>query len=100
MSVVTDPEGISAEIIQEFYDFTYRRVLVIGCGKGRITMAIAENSQHVTAIDPNEDDIQTAVQNTPTHLKDKINFITSSIADFEQPSDTSKFDIALFTWSL
>jgi 2-polyprenyl-3-methyl-5-hydroxy-6-metoxy-1,4-benzoquinol methylase len=100
MPVIADPEGISAEIIQEFYDFTDCRVLEIGCGKGRITIAIAENSQHVTAIDPSEEDIQTAVQNIPTHLKDKINFIASSIDDFELPTGRPKFDIALFTWSL
>ena len=100
MPVSADPEGISAEIIQEFYDFTGRRVLEIGCGKGRITMAIAENSQHVTAIDPSEEDIQTAVQNTPSHLSDKINFVASSFDDFEQSSSSPKFDIALFTWSL
>jgi 2-polyprenyl-3-methyl-5-hydroxy-6-metoxy-1,4-benzoquinol methylase len=100
MPVVADPEGISAEIIQEFYDFTGRRVLEIGCGKGRITMAIAERSQHVTAIDPDQDDIQTARENIPEHLKDKKNFIASEIDDFDLPTGSSKFDIALFTWSL
>ena len=100
MSVVTDPEGISAEIIQEFYDFSGRRVLEIGCGKGRITMAIAEKSQHVTAIDPLEEDIQTAVGNTPEHLKGKIDFIATGIEDFKLHADSSKYDIALFSWSL
>lgn len=100
MSVVADPEGISANIIQDFYEFTGRRVLEIGCGKGRLTMAIAEPSLHVTAIDPLEEDIQTAVQNTPSHLRDKVNFIASSIDDFDLPTDESKFDIALFSWSL
>ena len=100
MSVVADPEGVSAQITQEFYDFTDQRVLEIGCGKGRITMDLAIPSRQITAIDPLEEDIQTAIENTPADLKDKIEFITSGIGDFNLPSGSSKFDIALFTWSL
>lgn len=100
MSVVADPEGIDAETILEFYDFTGQRVLEIGCGKGRLTMAIAETSQHVTAIDPLEDDVQTAVKNTPAELKKKIDFIPSGIEEFDLPAGSPNFDIALFTWSL
>lgn len=100
MSVIVDPEGVSAEIIQDFYDFSDRRVLEIGCGQGRITMAIAESSQHVTAIDPLEEDIQTAIKNTPPEIKDKINYLPIGIAEFDEPAVSSKFDIAIFTWSL
>ena len=100
MPVIVDPEGISVKIIQEFVDFTGKRVLEIGCGKGRITMAIAERSSHITAIDPLAEDIQTAKQNTPDPLKGIINFIASSIQDFNLPEGSAKFDIALFSWSL
>ena len=100
MPVIADPEGVSAKVIQEFIDFTDKRVLEIGCGEGRITMAIAERSSHVTAIDPLAEDIQTAKQNTPDSLKRKINFITASIEDFDLPEGSAKFDIALFSWSL
>jgi len=100
MSVVTDPEGVSAEVIQQFYDFTNKRVLEIGCGRGRITMPLAEPSQHITAIDPLEEDIQTAIENTPPDLREKIDFIVSGIEHFDLSSRSSKFDIAIFTWSL
>jgi 2-polyprenyl-3-methyl-5-hydroxy-6-metoxy-1,4-benzoquinol methylase len=100
MPVFADPEGISAKLIQEFHDFTGRRVLEIGCGNGRITMAIAEHSQHVTAIDPLQDDIQSAQQKTPSHLKEKVNFIATGIEEYDLPSGAPKFDIAIFTWSL
>jgi 2-polyprenyl-3-methyl-5-hydroxy-6-metoxy-1,4-benzoquinol methylase len=100
MPVFADPEGVSIKIIQEFIDFTDKRVFEIGCGKGRITMGIAELSSHVTAIDPEVEAIQTAQENTPTNLKDKVTFITSGIEDFELPEDSAKFDIALFSWSL
>ncbi len=100
MPVIADPEGISAKIIQEFVDFTDKQVLEIGCGKGRITMAIAERSSHITAIDPLAEDIQTAEQNTPASLKGKITFIASGIEDFDLSEGSAKFDIALFSWSL
>lgn len=100
MPVVADPEGVSAKLLQEFVDFSDNRVFEIGCGKGRITMAIAERSSHITAIDPVEEDIQTSIQNTPDHLKGKINYIASGIEDFILEEDTVKFDIALFSWSL
>jgi 2-polyprenyl-3-methyl-5-hydroxy-6-metoxy-1,4-benzoquinol methylase len=100
MPVIADPEGKSAKIIQEFVDFTGKRVLEIGCGKGRITMVIAERSSHITAIDPMAEDIQTAKQNTPSYLKEKINFIATGIEDFILPEESARFDISLFTWSL
>ena len=100
MPVIDDPGGVSAKIIQEFVDFSDKRVLEIGCGKGRITMAIAESSSHITAIDPLAEDIQTAEQNTPAHLREIINFTTSKFEDFTVPEGSARFDIALFTWSL
>ncbi len=100
MPVVTDPEGVSAEIIREFFDFRDKQIFEIGCGRGRITMAIAEQVSHVTAIDPVAEDIKTAQQNTPDSLKGKIDFIASSIEDFILPEGSAKFDLAFFTWSL
>lgn len=100
MSVVADPEGVSAKILQEFIDFTDKRVLEIGCGRGRITLAIADPCSHVTAIDPLEEDIQFAIEKTPDHLKEKVNFLASGIEDFILPEDSVRFDIAMFTWSL
>ncbi len=100
MPVVADPEGVSAKILQEFLDFTDKRILEIGCGEGRITRDIADRSSHITAIDPLEEDIQFAIENTPTHLKRKIDYQALAIAEFPLPEDSAKFDIALFTWSL
>jgi 2-polyprenyl-3-methyl-5-hydroxy-6-metoxy-1,4-benzoquinol methylase len=100
MPVFADPEGVSIKIIQEFIDFTDKRIFEIGCGMGRITMGIAEPSSHVTAIDPEGEAIHTAQENTPIHLKDKLTFIASGIEEFEHPEDSARFDIALFSWSL
>jgi 2-polyprenyl-3-methyl-5-hydroxy-6-metoxy-1,4-benzoquinol methylase len=100
MPVAADPEGKSAKILQDFLKFTDKRVLEIGCGKGRLTFAFAEHAKHVTAIDPVAEDIQTAKQNTPPSLEGKIDFIAVGIEDYLLPETQEKFDIALFTWSL
>ena len=100
MPVFADPEGVSIKFIQEFFDFTDKRILEIGCGMGRITMGISEPSRHVTAIDPDAEAIHTAQENTPAHLRDKVTFIASGIEEFELPDDSAEFDIALFSWSL
>jgi 2-polyprenyl-3-methyl-5-hydroxy-6-metoxy-1,4-benzoquinol methylase len=100
MTVVTDPKGVSAQVIQQFYDFTNKGVLEIGCGRGRMTFPLAGPSLHITAIDPLEEDIQTAIENTPPDLREKIDFIVSGIEHFDPPPGGAKFDIAIFTWSL
>jgi len=100
MSVIADPEGISAAVLQEFIDFKDKRVFEIGCGNGRITWGYAEQTTHVTALDPIAEDIQTAKLKIPESLKAKVVFIESSIEDFDLPEDSGKFDISLFTWSL
>ncbi|GAH38247.1 unnamed protein product [marine sediment metagenome] len=37
MTVVTDPDGISAATLLEFTNFNGKQVFEIGCGEGRIT---------------------------------------------------------------
>jgi 2-polyprenyl-3-methyl-5-hydroxy-6-metoxy-1,4-benzoquinol methylase len=100
MPVIADPEDITASVLNNIAQFSGARVLEVGCGKGRITFGYAENTRHVTAIDPMEDDIQSANQNKPAHLEDRINFLESTIEDFLQPAESEKYDIVLYTFSL
>jgi len=100
MTVLADPEGVSAAVLKEFTDFKDKRVFEIGCGNGRITWGYAEQTSHVTAIDPIAEDIQKAKSKIPDSLKAKLVFIESNIEDFNLKEDSGKFDISLFTWSL
>lgn len=100
MPVINDPEGVDVKVLHQMARFDGKRVFEIGCGDGRMTWAYAEKASQVTAIDPIAEDIRTARQDTPDHLKDRVDFIEAGIEDFE-PSDSSQmFDIALFAWSL
>jgi 2-polyprenyl-3-methyl-5-hydroxy-6-metoxy-1,4-benzoquinol methylase len=100
MTVAADPEGISARTIQEFVDLEGRRILEIGCGKGRLTFPLAEIANQIIAIDPGAEDIQHAVEATPDHLKGKIDFISKGIEEFEPQDSAPLFDLSIFTWSL
>ncbi len=100
MTVVTDPDGISAATLLEFTNFNGKQVFEIGCGEGRITLGYAHNANQVTAIDPIAEDILTAKENLSENLNGKVRFIESSIEDFNMPENTEPFDISLFTWSL
>ena len=100
MTVAADPEGVSAQAIADFVDLGERKILEIGCGKGRLTFPLAEIAGHITAIDPVEEDIRKAIEGTPAHLKQKIEFIPQSIEAYKHPESSAPFDLSIFTWSL
>jgi 2-polyprenyl-3-methyl-5-hydroxy-6-metoxy-1,4-benzoquinol methylase len=100
MAIVKDPEGIETTTLHKLVDFKDRAVLEIGCGEGRLTWRYAEKTTHITAIDPNAKDIQTARANLPDLLKGRVRFVESTIEDFAASAAERKYDIALFAWSL
>ena len=100
MTVVSDPEGVSAREILDFVDLRNKSILEIGCGKGRLTFQLADFAKHITAIDPNAGDVQHAIKVTPGYLQEKIEFISQGIEEFELPFGSPLFDLSVFTWSL
>ena len=100
MTVAADPEGVGASAIADFVDLDNKRILEIGCGKGRLTFPLAEFANHITAIDPDADAVGRAVAATPDHLKGKIEFFSKGIDEFEAPVGAPHFDLCIFTWSL
>jgi 2-polyprenyl-3-methyl-5-hydroxy-6-metoxy-1,4-benzoquinol methylase len=100
MAIVKDPEGIETTTLNELVDFHDLRVLEVGCGEGRLTWRYAEKTAHVTAIDPNAKDIETARANIPHLLKERVRFVESTIEDFAASAAEQRFDIAIFAWSL
>ena len=99
MPVIVDPEGVGLVSLLDFANFEEKRVLEIGCGKGRLTFGLAEQASHIIAIEPVSEDIQTAELNTRDSLKGKIKFLASTIEEIDLGGD-SKFDLAFFSWSL
>ena len=98
MPVRVDPEDSETLALHNCADFTGKRVLEIGCGDGRLTWRYADHATHVIAIDPDAEAVDTAREDLPRHLHDRVEFQVSRLEDFKPPQEL--FDIALLSWSL
>jgi tRNA1(Val) A37 N6-methylase TrmN6 len=100
VTVTDDPEGVSTQAVFQFVDLGKKRILEIGSGNGRMTFRLAEYADQIIAIEPDEDDLQEAINATPAHLKDKIEFVSQGIEDYQPPHASALFDLSIFSWSL
>ncbi len=100
MSLIEDPQENETKALFELVDFAGKRVLEIGCGDGRLTYRYAEKAAQVVAIDADSSEIELAKQELPANLVDKVIFLVEDIEDYELLADASKFDVAIFAWSL
>ena len=79
-------------------DFRGSRVLDVGCGDGRVAFRIADRAASVVGIDVDEERIETAREETPAAVADRVEFRAASVVELEDPP--SSFDLVFFTWSL
>jgi 2-polyprenyl-3-methyl-5-hydroxy-6-metoxy-1,4-benzoquinol methylase len=98
MPVLPDPEDTETKALHDYADFSGKRVLEIGCGDGRLTWRYADRAASVVAIDPQAEDIESALEECPADLRHKIEFRVTRLEDLEIPAE--KFDLALLSWSL
>ena len=98
MAVQIDPEGHEKEALLTFTgNLAGKRVLEIGCGRGRLTYQFAHLASHTIGIDPDATRIAKAQQNLPLHLFGRVDFHVAAIENY-QPS--TLFDLIIFSWSL
>jgi 2-polyprenyl-3-methyl-5-hydroxy-6-metoxy-1,4-benzoquinol methylase len=101
MTVTLDPEGEELRTVLEFLEApSPPRILEIGAGDGRLTFRYAKQAAHVTAIDPDEQDISLAIDRLPDELRDRIDFRAISLEDYSPPAGLPAFDTVLLSWSL
>ncbi|MGH8937300.1 MAG: class I SAM-dependent methyltransferase [Acidimicrobiia bacterium] len=98
MSVSIDPEGVETRVIHELVDFYGKSVLEVGCGDGRLTWRYAAVAGRVLALDPDEEEIARAIEDTPQALRSKVRFAVADIRQAELPEDG--FDVAILSYSL
>ena len=95
---IRDPDQIETQVIRNLIDFTGKDVLEVGCGEGRMTWRFADIARSVLAIDPDEDSIAIAREQTPSKLRGRVAFMAAGITDIALSENA--FDIAILSWSI
>lgn len=95
---IRDPDEIETQVIRNLVDFKGKDVLEVGCGEGRMTWRYADIARSVLAIDPDEDAIAIATEQTPSKLRSRVAFMATDITQLALAEDA--FDIAILSWSI
>lgn len=97
---IHDPQYNEIRALLGIVDFSDKHVLEIGCGDGSKTLRYTEGAAHVTAIDPDTNQITIARRQTPDHLQDLIEFHHTTFEDFSKACTPASFDIVILAKSL
>ncbi len=98
MTLRVDPEKYEVRALEGVGDWRGKRVVEIGCGKGRLTVRLAGLGAWVEASDPNGEAIAVARESLPKRFAERVRF-TVGQAERLGHRDAS-FDTAVFAWSL
>ena len=98
MPLVVDPDGVEIATIRELVELDGRRVVDVGCGDGRISFELARHGAQVLGLDPDEESVAQARDDTPAELRRRVCFDVVDAAAAELPK--GEFDLAVFSWSL
>ena len=79
--------------IEAFLQMDGKTLLEVGCGDGRLTALLANKVEAITAIDPDDNNIEAARKNI-----NGVNFVVGSGEELDFANET--FDIVLFSYSL
>ena len=89
---------MEVRLIQRHADLSGRRILEIGCGRGRLTRELAHLASSVVAIDPDPARIADARRLKASEGMSNVSFRVAT-AERLRPSG-EPFEVALFSWSL
>lgn len=94
---IRDPEDIERKYLREAAGLAGARVLEIGCGDGRMTWLYGYEARSVTGIDPEFDELQSALLDRPQDLPAETAFLQARAQSL--PFRNESFDAAIFAWS-
>jgi ubiquinone/menaquinone biosynthesis C-methylase UbiE len=93
-----DREGVEPAVIAEVADLRGKRILEVGCGRGRLTEFAAATAEELYAFDPDAAVIEEARERLDSAVRSRVTFAVASAETFDLPR--RRFDIALCGWSL
>ena len=98
MTRALNPEGAHLAALRSLADLRGLRVLELGCGDGRLTLAVASDAVHVLAFDPDAEAVDRARSELPAELTARVEYRVASGKDIAV--ERRSFDLALFSWAL
>jgi|SRR6478672_9519440 len=93
-----DEDGVEAAAIDALVSLEGRRVLEVGCGKGRLTTLAAARASSVYAFDPSAENVAAARETLTSEHRRRVRFAVHDAEALDLPRE--RFDVALCGWSL
>jgi ubiquinone/menaquinone biosynthesis C-methylase UbiE len=93
-----DEAGVEAAAIADLVPLAGRRVLDVGCGRGRLTAFAAAHADYVYAFDPSAENIEVARAALTDGQRSRVRFSLHGAEALDLGRE--RFDLALCGWSL